>query len=379
MNESLLFEAISAALSGEPISENSISTEELVSLYKTAKKQDLAHIVGYVLDKNKLLDNSPVSAEFKKQVYLSVYRFQQLQHELSSVCDLLEKEGIDHIPLKGSVIRDLYPEPWMRTSCDIDLLIKEEDLDRAVTAITERLGYKAAEQKDFHDISLFSQSGVHLELHFNLRENMKNIDPVLDKVWEYSSPAKGFEHKHLQSPEFFIFHHIAHLSYHFIHGGCGVKPFVDLYLIRSKMSFDEVALSALLSEGGLEKFYEAVSEAGASWLTPEPMTDTAGMIAEYILRGGVYGTTENSISVQRQIRGGKIGYLMYKIFIPFSILKAQYPVLEKHPYLMPVMHVRRWIRVVFKKKTAKEISYINNIDRDKADKTQILLKNIGLM
>ena len=60
-------------------------------------------------------------------------------------------------------------------------------------------------------------------------------------------------------------------------------------------------------------------------------------------------------------------------------MKLAYPVLEKHPYLMPIMHVRRWIRVVFRKKTAKEISYINNIDRDKADKTQILLKNIGLM
>ena len=30
------------------------------------------------------------------------------------------------IPLKGSVVRDLYPERWMRTSADIDLLIRED-------------------------------------------------------------------------------------------------------------------------------------------------------------------------------------------------------------------------------------------------------------
>ncbi len=379
MNESLLFETIASAIADTPISKNSISAEELEALYKIAKKHDLAHIVGYVLDKKGLLDASPVSEKFKKQVYLAIYRYQQLNHELCSICDLLDEEKIDHIPLKGSVIRDIYPEPWMRTSCDIDILIKEEDLDKAISVLVNKLNYKAEDQKAFHDISLFAENGVHLELHFSLKENMKNIDPLLDRVWNYTSLTDEKKHKYSLTPEFFIFHHIAHMSYHFVHGGCGVKPFIDLYLIRKNWSFDNTALQSLFAECKMERFYESVSEMSNVWFAKAEHTDTTRQIEEYILNGGVYGTFENKVTVQRQIKGGKLGYLMYKVFIPYALLKSQYPVLEKHPYLMPVMHVRRWIRVIFKKKTAKEINYINNVNRKEADKTKDLLQNIGLM
>ncbi|MBO4954226.1 MAG: nucleotidyltransferase family protein, partial [Clostridia bacterium] len=36
---------------------------------------------------------------------------------------------IDFMPLKGAVIRQYYPEPWMRTSCDIDIHVKKDRLE----------------------------------------------------------------------------------------------------------------------------------------------------------------------------------------------------------------------------------------------------------
>ena len=35
------------------------------------------------------------------------------------------------------------------------------------------------------------------------------------------------------TPEYLIFHNVAHMSYHFSHGGLGVRPYIDLYLLRS--------------------------------------------------------------------------------------------------------------------------------------------------
>ena len=45
-------------------------------------------------------------------------------------CNALEKAQIPFVPLKGSVIRKYYPEAWMRTSSDIDVLVHKEDVEK---------------------------------------------------------------------------------------------------------------------------------------------------------------------------------------------------------------------------------------------------------
>ena len=235
MDNALLFEAIASAIVGTPISKNLITDSELEKLFNTSKAHDLAHLVGYSLDKNKLLGDGEFSDQFKKQVYISIYRYQRGNHETDAICDLLEDEGIDHIPLKGARTKGFYPQPWMRTSGDVDVLVKQEDLDRAVDALVKKRNYSII-KKNYHDVSLISENDILLELHFSIRENMKSIDFLLDKVWDNSFLTDGKKHSFEQSPEFFIFHNIAHNSYHFTHGGCGIRPFIDLYLIKKNIS-----------------------------------------------------------------------------------------------------------------------------------------------
>ena len=49
------------------------------------------------------------------------------QLELENVMAHFEKEGIDYVPLKGWIIKNLYPKPDMRSMCDVDILIRDED------------------------------------------------------------------------------------------------------------------------------------------------------------------------------------------------------------------------------------------------------------
>ncbi len=69
------------------------------------------------------------------------------------------------MPLKGSVIRNMYPEPWMRTSCDIDILVEKSSLDVAKKAV-QAIGFEYKGMGS-HDISLFfrfgSASGASLQ------------------------------------------------------------------------------------------------------------------------------------------------------------------------------------------------------------------------
>lgn len=119
----------------------------------------------------------------------------------------------------------------MRTSCDIDILIYEEDLEVAINSL-ETKGYRCGE-RNYHDVSLYSPSKIHLELHFNIQENMDNLDAVLKDAWEYAVPTNTSQYAF--SKEFFAFHIFAHMAYHFVSGGCGIRSLLDIWVLKHKM------------------------------------------------------------------------------------------------------------------------------------------------
>ena len=112
----LRYETRGAALP-ENLKESLSNPEILRALYQTSKAHDLTHLIADALFKNKLLDKElPAGKAFLKQLQMAVFRYEQISYELKSVCEVLEEKKIAHMPLKGSVLRALYPQPWMRTS-----------------------------------------------------------------------------------------------------------------------------------------------------------------------------------------------------------------------------------------------------------------------
>lgn len=355
--------------------------ENLASLYALSKSHDVAHLVGHALAREgSLSPDDPFFRKFEKQQMLAIYRYEQSAYELQQICEVLEGAEIDYMPLKGAVIRDLYPEPWMRTSCDIDILIREEDLEKAMAALAQELGYEAESARNYHDISLHSPGGIHLELHFNILENMENIDRVLGKVWENAVPAVNGGHRFDQSTPYFLFHHIAHMAYHVVNGGCGIRPFLDLYVLQTKLSCDQEALHRFLQECEIEKFYEGVLQLKGVWLEGHSHNALTLQMQGYLLEGGVYGSLENKAAAVRQ-EGGKLRYVWARLFLPYETLGQYYPVLRRHKWLYPFMQVRRWGRLLFGGRMSasmRELSANQKVTKDKADEIKNFLSDLGL-
>ena len=108
----------------------------------------------------------------------------------------------------------------MRASFDVDILIHEEDLDKAIEVLQTK-AEMVFDHRAYHDV-VMRNATITLELHFSLKETMDNIDRMLDRVWEYAVPDEGS--RYAMTPEYFIFHNVAHMVYHFSHGGLGVRP-----------------------------------------------------------------------------------------------------------------------------------------------------------
>ena len=123
---------------------------------------------------------------------IALYRFEKSNYEFNEIVKLFEEKQIRFIPLKGAILRELYPEQWMRTSCDIDILIEKEHFCRATQYLVDAGLKKGIESP--HDISFITASGVHIELHHSLIDDdrISNIDCILSKVWENSVVHNGY-------------------------------------------------------------------------------------------------------------------------------------------------------------------------------------------
>lgn len=379
--EALLFALLRIALGIQPEAEfpkEEMTAPVLEQIYSLSKKHDLAHIAGQALAKLGLLGKDELSDKFRKHTMVAVRRYMLLQNELLRLSAAFEKAQIPFIPLKGSVLRDSYPESWMRTSCDIDFFVHEEDLHTLHTLLTDTLHYKHSGQWG-EEITYISPTGVHFELHYGILEetDTQATESVLKQVWEYTEPAPGKECHLLMQDEMFYFYHMAHMAKHFMEGGCGIRTVMDIYILQHRMSFDAQKRESLLAEGELLKFARSVEQLSQVWFAGEEADEQTLQLERYLLDGGIYGTVDNRVKIQQGQKGGKLGYILSRIFVPYSTMKNIYPVLQKHKWLLPVMEVWRWIRAVFTGNISRK-EMQSSMQTDSQDAMGAMLQTLGL-
>lgn len=354
--------------------------KDLQNLYKLSKAHDLAHLVAQALDTNGLLDDSKVANQFRATRNLAIYRYEQINYDLQAICEVLEDAQIEHIPLKGSVIRKYYPEPWMRTSCDIDLLVHEEQVEQIKSIFQDKLGceYKSSW---YYEHSFYTPAGVHIELHSSLRAERAKEDAILNDVWKYAQPLDGKKYTKNLADEMYYFYHCSHMAKHFESGGCGIRPFMDIWILNHKLSFDKERRYELLKTGDLLSFAVAMEKLAEVWFSGAEHTELSKDLEQFILFGGVYGTVENRVAVQQTQKGGKFKYILSRIFLPYNQLKIVYPSVEKHKWLMPFYQIRRWFRLFRKGKVKKSLNEVNiaqKSDGQQTEKMQSMLRELGL-
>ncbi len=353
--EKLFFQLLRFEICGGTLSEDAralATRETLAAVFRIAKMHDIAHLFADALHKSGLTGvDEELYVQFKRQQQLAVYRYERMQYEYTQICATLERAKIAHLPLKGAVIREYYPEAWLRTSCDIDILVHPEHLGAAVSALKNELHY----QEDggyTHDVSLYSENGVHLELHHTLIEERyyKGSAQVLSNVWSVATPVQEGAYRHELPDEVFYFYHFAHMAKHFGHGGgCGVRSFIDVWILNTAMPFDAEKRNALLEKGRLAAFAAASEKLTKVWFAGEEYDELSEQIQQYVLRGGTYGSFANRIPAQASKKGKK-HYVLSRIFEPYETLKEKYPRLKKQKWLYPFYQVRRWFKFVFRKK-----------------------------
>lgn len=382
--DTLLFPLLRAALFGEPVKDKikkGCTPETLMELYKLADNHDVAHLVGQALDKLDLPDSEGLT-RCRNRMLQAMYRYFRQDYEYQEVCQLLSQAEIAYIPLKGSVLRPYYPEAWMRTSCDTDILIHREDLPKAQKLIQDKLHY-VERRVSPHDVSLISPSKELLELHFAIIEDfvLPKAREILEHIWDYAVPVEDKPYQYALPDDLFYYYHMVHMAKHVANGGCSVRFFIDTWILNHRVEHDRKAREAMLKKGFRFEYALATERLTEIWFGDKSMDEASNYYAAFILRGGNFGTLSNRVALRRTKEGGKMRFLMKRIILPYNLIKYYFPILQKHKWLTPWYQIVRWWNLLTKgdlNHSMSEVRAATQFDNSDETHADVLLKHLGL-
>ncbi len=353
-----------------------ITEEEFSELKQLGIRQSILPIIYRGLQKTNTPKAWMDSLEKEKDRCIIQHIFRQ--NAIDQLASTLDETEIAYILLKGATICELYPEPWMRTSSDIDILVPEQMCEIALRTIEEKTKFQF-QKKSYHDYSLIDHH-IHLELHYSLKENEERIDPLLREAWDYAAP-KGKGQQYCFSPEYLIFYITAHMLHHFLNGGLGIRPFLDLWLLRTKLHYNEEEINKLFDRCGMLAFYVNCCRLTEVWMSGADHTKTTEQLEHYVLQGGVFGS-DSFRYLARQRKHTGLKYLLSRVF------PSKYQVREyynnngdddAHSFLYYyAKRLKSWLGKERRSKLIQQIKAVRKSDHVELQKAQELMKELGL-
>ena len=333
-----------------------------VYVCRMCKFQSVTGLFWAGLQKCETLPEAKYIEHFHKKDTQERYQYGHQQRERQRVTTMLEEEKIPYILLKGSRMRQYYPDPMTRTSCDIDILFKGDE-----KLIHERMlsfGYEFV--VDAGTTINYLCTPVEFEMHRYLFDDRLEFHGFFDKVWDYSVPAKEGSCERLLTEEFFYVYMIAHMAKHFTRYGSGVRPVIDLYLYNRKPpeNFDRKKAEQLLKDIGLYDFEQRLNRLTKAWFETGELSEMDQKLTDYIMEAGIYGDSRimsaNNVKEPGKAQEARRKRILFYIFPSLEVMRRLYPRMLKCPLLLPVAWVCRWCKGAFTSSRNKAKTNLRN-------------------
>lgn len=381
---------ITCALHNQTPDKDKVCDMDLAALYRYAKCHTLAAITYDALE---LLGNSTgdgLRALAKDDTVVSVFtkwkesRDKALRKNLmldaarKKLFQYMDAQHIWHMPLKGAILKDLYPRQEMRQMADNDILFDAE-YEAAVKDYFVREGYEVISYaKGNHDV--YEKEPIYnFEMHTSLFGEAHN------EVWaEYYKDIQSKLNKsdnHFQysfTDEDFYIYFIVHAFKHFDGCGTGIRYFVDSYVYQNAKELDLGYIEGELDKLGVlafEKTFRSISKKifGKGEDVSQLSGEEYSMLCDSMF-AGTYGNLQSGIGKKlHKIQGNedritkntKAKYIIGRLFPPMSYYKAYYPFIYKTRIFIPFFVIFRMVRGVLQhgKEMMREIRVVVKIDQ----------------
>lgn len=343
-------------------------------VYGLAEIHGVHNIVGYCLSRSPGQLDGRLRERFRRAC-VRVYAHMALKQEQKNcVCSLLSRNGIDHVLLKGAVVRNYYPVPELRTFGDIDLIIRPQDRRKSHELMLAE-GFEVV--TDWEPTYAYKKSISEVELHTELldtdlsgRANSRAF--FRNTMWNHVIQTGPHEYRF--TPDYHFLFLLTHIAKHISGSGAGIRMFLDLALmLRWETSLNWEWLEEKLKELGLwrlashtflllERCFDCKVPLEAEKISREEYE----RFVYYVMEAGIFGFENRdsgavalSSSHRAERPGSRKKEILRRIFPSASSISARYTYLEKTPWLLPVAWVHRWM--ITAGDTAKHLKQAKNI------------------
>ncbi len=266
------------------------------------------------------------------------------EYEGNQVLKHLSDAGLNCIALKGWELLKLYPEQTMRQMADLDILVKPYKYEK-IKSIMAEIGFSCESESAWKHDS-FKKNKVHVEMHKRLTDDSRSIQRWERGIWDRASRIE--DNVFRMSPEDFYIFHFVHLYKDFMNGSLGLRRIVDTWLLQ-KQPVDMSVVRNTLASFEMWKFHERMVKLSQVTMGDEPIDKDSEVLLKHAFTHGIYGSDKSYkagriAAMGGSLRRGKLQSKIAAVFLPYARMKAQYPVLEKCPVLLPYCWGKRIIR-----------------------------------
>ncbi len=346
---------LSCAVNGTVPEAGRISALDLERLYRQAKFHTVRAAVSFALGSAGIHDKAFEEAGNKavrKVVYFDIERGKLLAE--------FGRQGIWYMPLKGSVLKSLYPKTGMREMADNDILFDKTRQDDVKNIMISN-GYKAeVVGKSNHDV--YKKPPVlNFELHTGLfgESHDEKFCEYYREPMRLMQKDEGNEYGYHFSDNDFYVYMTAHEYKHFSGGGTGIRSLLDcyVYLKAKDGSLDFSYIEKQLETLGIADFEKKRRELALKVFADgdiSGLNEDERELLRYYLHSGTYGTLENAMKKKIQKQRNKSGkrakseYIRNRLFPDMKTMSGSVHFVRGHKLLYPAGVVYRLFRGTFR-------------------------------
>ena len=363
-------------------------------LLQLSKIHTVTGILGYMAMSWPICPDGELKSVLRKACLTTINAFNRRAALGEKLVEQLNSAGIDHIVMKGYVLREYYPVPELRTYGDIDLVIRPEDRQRCNDLMLS-LGYRL--DHDWEPVYSYLRQDEFYEIHTQIME----ID-VSDKAhhrsyfgaaWDYAQPESGRSYRF--TPEFHFLYMITHIAKHVVGSGAGIRMYLDVAAFIRHFSADPdwQYIRQELEKLHLADFANAVLTLTQRFFGVEsplhlkPIEEAAwNTFLEFTLSGGIFGQAgrdsgTNSLKSQNRDtqKISRLGTFAKRLFPSAKTIQSRYTYLQDKPWLLPAAWVHRLIKTRDTwQQHAREAQNIMSADLSEVQRIKNLYEQLGL-
>lgn len=279
MNENILgaLVLIKSAITGEPgkISENF----DLTSTLKLMSRQSVLSM-GYLGALNcGISPDAPAMVRILDYYCLDVITSERQLHHIDRIFNAFEENGIEYMPVKGTLLKHLYPNHEMRRMSDADILIREEMYPQIVP-VMQKLDFQEAGESDHEHIWANEHLKVELHKHLMPRYN-KDLYSYFGIGWDLAKIQKGCRWEMTQE-DAFVYNFI-HFAKHYRDCDVHCRFVVDLWVyLRTYPQMDMQYIRQKMKNMQMEAFYDNIMHLLDCWFADVQWDDRTELITQVL-------------------------------------------------------------------------------------------------